>query len=378
MPSPCPSCNAPPLQVLSYKLDGCAECCTVGRAAAAGSDAAPEVTSRRHAVAHIVEDPGYLEWVAEVEVPTEEYYSALRADLAARHPKADPMVLDHLLSLEAFLDKSIVSGFSYSCDKADVLVTGGKLLGNWVDRKGSRPDKERVAAVVDFAPLREKLHIQQFLGCTNWLRWYLPQEYAHVAKLLGEFQKPGAVFPPAGLGPGTTPGDKAVQAIKLMAKRHIELSVLDEAAAIDGSRPLEQIADSAGKAWGGCCVQMTQDLATFNMLMVAGKSLSPAQQAWPPLTLEGYAQLEMKRAQRHTLGSMRSLCWTDHANWTRQQKAVDVEWTRSTCDGSVRFWLTAPRFVLWRAVPPSWLMASRGTQGTATRCSSSAQRTWPA
>ena len=46
------------------------------------------------------------------------------------------------------------------------------------------------------------------------------------------------------MGPGSTEGDKAVQAIKLMCARLIELSVMDEAAAIDGSRPLEQIADS--------------------------------------------------------------------------------------------------------------------------------------
>jgi hypothetical protein len=39
---------------------------------------------------------------------------------------------------------------------------------------------------------------------------------------------------------------------------------MDEAAAIDGSRPLEQVADSSGIAWGGCCLQMTSDLSRFN------------------------------------------------------------------------------------------------------------------
>ena len=72
-------------------------------------------------------------------------------------------------------------------------------------------------------------------------------------------------------------------------------------------------------------MQMSEDLSHFKVLMTAGKWLQPAQQAWPPLTLEGYAQLEMKRAQRRTLRSMRSICWTDHANWTRQRKAVEVD-----------------------------------------------------
>ena len=42
--------------------------------------------------------------------------------------------------------------------------------------------------MVDLAPLKEKLHVQQFLGCTNWLRWYMVKEYASAAKILGEYQ----------------------------------------------------------------------------------------------------------------------------------------------------------------------------------------------
>ncbi len=59
--------------------------------------------------------------------------------------------------------------------------------------------------------------------------------------------------------------------------------------------------------------------------MTASKGLTPAQQAWPPLTLEGYAQLETKRAQKKTLGYMRSICWTDHANFTKQVTLVDIK-----------------------------------------------------
>ena len=83
-------------------------------------------------VYHIVEEPGGIDWLHEVDTPSEEYYSLLREDMGKRHPSADPHVLDHLLSTEAFLDKSIVSGFSYGVDKAQILVIKGKLLGNWV------------------------------------------------------------------------------------------------------------------------------------------------------------------------------------------------------------------------------------------------------
>ena len=132
--------------------------------------------------------------------------------------------------------------------------------------------------------------------------------------------KPGADFPYQGLGIGDTLGDKCVKAIKLMCKHAIQLETLDEASAIDGSRPLEQVADACGIAWGSTNVQMTADLSGFKVLAMVGKGFTPAQQAWPALTLEGFAQLGGKRAQRKLLGPMRSLNWTDHANFTKLQQ----------------------------------------------------------
>ena len=53
--------------------------------------------------------------------------------------------------------------------------------------------------------------------------------------------------------------------------------------------------------------------------MTHSKSLMPAQQNWPPLIQEAFAQLEVKRATRKTFGSICTVCWTDHANLTRAQ-----------------------------------------------------------
>ena len=39
------------------------------------------------------------------EPPTDAYYEALGKDLRDRHKKACPHLMDHLVSLEAFLDK---------------------------------------------------------------------------------------------------------------------------------------------------------------------------------------------------------------------------------------------------------------------------------
>ena len=199
-----------------------------GSAAARDSSAADTASNPSY---HIVESWD-IEKMME-EPPTDYYYDRLSEDLRKRHPQADSHLIDHLVSLEAFLDKSILFGFSFGINKAEVAVAEGKLLGHKIGRSGSSPDEERCQAVVDFPPLREKLHIQQFLGCANWLRGYLPAEYGHAAKVLGQWQKPGAEFPEGGLGAGATAGCKAFKAIKQMMQRHICLASFDEAAAAD-------------------------------------------------------------------------------------------------------------------------------------------------
>ncbi|CAL1170400.1 unnamed protein product [Cladocopium goreaui] len=262
--------------------------------------------------------PGGIEKMAE-STPTDFYYGELRKSLSRRYPEANRFLLDHLVSLEAFLDKSIIFGFSYGVAKAELCSTGGKLLGHLVGRHGTAPDPEQSQAVRDFAPLKEKLHIQQFLGCTNWLRTYLPAEFGHCAKVLSKYQKPGAPFPEGGLGSADTEGCRAVKAIKQMMSKAIELSIFDEAGAIAGLCPLEQIADASGIAVGGTVLQMTRDFSRMKILLTHSRSLTAPQQAWPPLVQEAYAQLEVKRATRKTFGSVRTLCWTDHANLTRSQ-----------------------------------------------------------
>ena len=176
------------------------------------------------------------------EPPTDEYYDLLRKDMGHRHPKTCTHLLDHLVSLEDFLDKSVLFGFSFEVGKVQVCVAG-KLLGHSIGR-------------------------------------------------------PGAEFPAGGLGSSTTAGCKAFNAIKNMMCDHITLAAFDEAAAADGSCPLEQVADPSGIAVGGSLVQMSRDMAKLKVLVTHSKSLTAAQQNLPPLIQEAFAQLEVKRATR--------------------------------------------------------------------------------
>ena len=104
---------------------------------------------------------------------------------------------------------------------------------------------------------------------------------------------------------------------------------------------------------------MTRDLSRVKVLMTHSKSLTPAQQNWPPLIQEAFAQLEVKRATRRTFGSIRTVCWTDHANLTRAQTSdigLDpklVRWVGEILlDGSeIRSLSGRSRIGCWRRVP---------------------------
>ena len=237
--------------------------------------ASQEEIYTEHPVFHIVEEPGGIKYLTECEVPTEEYNDARVADLVKRHPKLSEGVAEHIAALEPFLDVSILAGFSYGVNKAHVFSIEATLLGHEVNREGPAHDEEKTQAIMDFAPLKDATQVRQFTGCTNCVRRYLGPENAAAAKLIGEYMKPKAEFPPEGLGAGKSEGCKAVKVLKLLCKSAVHLSTLDEASAIDGRRPLEQIADACGIAWGATHVQMTPDLMGFKVLAMVGKGFLP-------------------------------------------------------------------------------------------------------
>ena len=79
-------------------------------------------------VAHIVEDPVGMATMSDVEVPTDYYYDQYEKWLWSQHPRATPEIIEHLVSLTAFLDVSILSGFSYGSAKAIICVKEGLSL----------------------------------------------------------------------------------------------------------------------------------------------------------------------------------------------------------------------------------------------------------
>jgi hypothetical protein len=242
--------------------------------------------------------------------------------MKARHPRACPFVVYHLVSWENFADICIVSGYSLAAAKTKLLQTRVLLLGDWCSREGRSPDPDNISLIRDWPPIREETHLRRFLGMTNWLRCHYGAEYAEMIRPLTKYFKKGTDWDKFEDDEAVA---KAVTQLKTTICAEVLLSVLDDIAAVDGSLPAESIADSSGYAWGGTLVQMTPDLVGFRVIAHASGTLNPSQQAWPTRTQELYAQLNAKRAWRKIIGPLPTVGWGDHHNVARLLTEADID-----------------------------------------------------
>ena len=101
--------------------------------------------------------------------------------------------------------------------------------------------------------------------------------------------------------------------------------MLDEAGAVSGTRPLEQVADVCQYGWGGSAYQASADQRVLCVLGQYAGLLTPAQAHWHPRRGELSAQREVARARRKHLGRVPALCWSDHKHLMRDVVAPDAD-----------------------------------------------------
>ncbi|HIL57533.1 MAG TPA: hypothetical protein EYG39_06465, partial [Rhodothermales bacterium] len=274
-------------------------------------------------VAHVWRDDDELHRIYDVDVPSAAYYVALEADMARRHPLADPHVLAHLAVVEPFLDVCITSGFSLGARKSagNILQKRVQFLGELVGRDGRESLDLHVDAIRNFSIVEDAPGMRRFLGNFGWVRPHYPKEVAIALPALTAQLRKDAVWPmPAA-------GVSSQRAIQAMASRLVKLAVLDEVAAITQTRPLEQIADASGYGWGGTVYQLSPDRSRLNVLGQYAGLLTQAQSHWHPRRSEAFAQRQVARARRSHLGRIPAFCWTDHAHLIRDSTAADADYT---------------------------------------------------
>ena len=300
------------------------------RVVSTGSGGAPDIcrphtcgVGRAEEYAHIITDEEDLDTMLEVELPTEHYYETLAADMRERHPRADPFLLEHLAATEPLLDTAIVSGFSFGVDKAHVVQIQIKLLGEILSRVARTPTDEHRKAIINYpVPIPGVPELRRFLGVTNWTRLHQPAEFAQAAKHVTKYLQKGATWPM------DEDGQRGIEAIKQLTARTIDLNAVDELAALDGSRPLEQIADWNCIGWGGVLFQMSKDLRRMNVIGQWSGACTASQQAYHSTTGELFAQRCCRREGRRAVGRLPTWCWCDNKSGVgqaNQASAVDVD-----------------------------------------------------
>ena len=273
-------------------------------------------------VLHLVQEEETIAELHQCELPPDEYYEELGRKWAEWWPKADPKLLEHLMSVQIAFDTATAFAMSFGIAKFSLAQEQAKLVGGIVGRYGRSPNPAIVRAIKKWPPVYTLKQLQEFLGTINYVRPHCGPEYARVADPLRPLLRPTAVFPP---------NDKqvlAIEKLKELVLEHHRLCVPDEAAAIEAAnawlsgappagRPYEIGADTSGYAIGGVCGQCDKNNGKLLALLYCTAHLAEHQQHWHSSEQELWGLLQVKREKNKQLGRIPNVTHTDHANLAR-------------------------------------------------------------
>jgi len=90
---------------------------------------------------------------------------------------------NNLEKLETVLQRLREQGLYVQLPKCTFLQNKAKILGHIVSYEGIMPDKDKVKAVWDSQPPKNKKELRSFLGLASYLRKFIPHFSKHAAPL---------------------------------------------------------------------------------------------------------------------------------------------------------------------------------------------------
>ena len=144
---------------------------------------------------HLVQDEQTIAEIHELVLPPDEYYDELRRLWSKWWPKADPLLLDHMISVLVAFDTATAFAMSFGIAKFSLAQVEAKLVGEIVGRYGRSPNPAIVRAIKQWPPIYTLKQLQEFLGTINYVRPDCGPEYCRLAHPLRVLLKPGAEFP---------------------------------------------------------------------------------------------------------------------------------------------------------------------------------------
>ena len=132
-------------------------------------------------VMHLVQDDETIAELHHEALPPDEYYEALEKLWKKWWPGADPLLLEHMMSVLIAFDTATVFAMSFGISKFSLAQIEAKLVGEIVGRMGRSPNPAIVRAIKAWPPIYTLKQLQEFLGTINYVRPHCGPEYARVA-----------------------------------------------------------------------------------------------------------------------------------------------------------------------------------------------------
>lgn len=96
---------------------------------------------------------------------------------------------EHLRLLEVVFDRLRQAGLIISLQKCHFCKPELRYLGYLVDKKGLRPDPEKVEAIVNIPPPKNINEVRRFVGTASWYRRFVPEFSSVLAPILNLTKK---------------------------------------------------------------------------------------------------------------------------------------------------------------------------------------------
>lgn len=213
-----------------------------------------------------------------------------------------PTFDQHISLLVRVLEKLKTANLTINFEKSQFFREQLRYLGYVVDSNGLHADPEKVAAIVNYPPPKNRKEVRRFLGTASWYRRFIPN-FSTLAAPLNKLTSQAKSAPPF---KWSTQADEAFKALK---KCLVSTPVLS---CPDYSQPFEVHTDASDVGIGAVLTQTLDGVERVVAYM--SKSLSKQEQNYSATEREALAVLTAVEHWRCYLeNGQKFVIYTDHS-----------------------------------------------------------------
>jgi transposase InsO family protein len=221
---------------------------------------------------------------------------------------------ENLQRTEEVLKRLRDQGLFIQISKCQILQPQVKILGHIVSFDGIQPDENKVRAVWEARPPKDKKELRSFLGLTSYLRRFVPNFSQQVAPLNGLLKKNAQYL-------WNEECEGSFEWLRAVITDQVMLS------APRGDGLFVIACDACDYGVGAALLQLQdEDLAVIEF---ASKSLSEVQKRWPTYEKEAYAIRWSVEKFEAYVKTGTTLILTDHQS---------LKWMSQASSGKVQRW----------------------------------------